>query len=138
MNSTDIETIIVVATFAVLLGLEWRYRLRRLRVGTALLSLVVLALYHPNYTVAQRRALGMPPAERITEIPYHGPVSAYESGVYTAIREAAGAAGVTENIRLAAVGALFWLACSPALRHTRGLSDGPERRSVRGAESSEA
>jgi hypothetical protein len=132
------ETIVVATIFVLLLGLEWRYRLRRLRVGTALLSLVVLALSQPNYTGAQRRALATPPAERITEVEYHGPISAYESGVYTTMREVGGAAGVTANIRLAAVAALVWLACSPALRQPRGLSGEPQLRSVPDAESSEA
>jgi hypothetical protein len=120
MSSARYDTIVFVCTFALLLGLEWRYHRRRLRVGAVLLALAVLAFYSPNYTTARRRALSTPPADRITWV--HAPeepVSAYESGVYTTIEAVVDAAAFGFGARMAAVGALVWLACSPALRETR-------------------
>ena len=131
MSSTHFDTILFVCTFALLLGLEWRYRRRRLRLGAVLLALAVLAFYSPNYTTARRRALGTPPAERITWV--HSPdqpVSAYESGVYTAIQAVVDAAAFGYDARMAAVGTLVWLACTPALRPTRSSPGEPEPRSM--------
>lgn len=133
-----LDTVLFVAIFAVLLGLEWRYRRRRLRVSAVLLALAVLAFYQPNYTGARRRALGTPPAERITSIRNGEPVSAYESGVYTTMQAVSDVAGFGEGARLAAVGALVWLACSPALWHARGPSNAPGSRSMPGTGAPEA
>lgn len=134
----SLDTTLFVAIFAVLLGLEWRYRRRDLRVGAVLLALAVLAFYHPNYTTARRRALSMPRAERITSIGDGRPVSDYESGVYTTIQAVGDAAAFGEGARLAAVGALVWLACSPTLWQARGPSNAPASRSMAGDEAPEA
>jgi hypothetical protein len=127
VNSANLDTMLVTSVLAVLLGLEWRYHRRRLRVGAALVALVVLGLYQPNYTGARRRALAATPAERVTLIPVAGsetqPLSEYQSGVYMTMRAVADAAVFGEGARLAAVGALFWLACAPALRQAYGSAD---------------
>jgi len=120
------DTGLFLALFVILLGLEWRFRRRGLRVGAILLALAVLAFYQPNYTVARRRALGTPPAKRVTQIPFHGErVSEYESGVYTTMEAVSDAAGFGSGARLVAAGALVWLACSPALGSARDPSNEP-------------
>jgi hypothetical protein len=121
LRSSAGDLAVVGVTFVLLLGLEWRYRRRWLRLGTALLALVVLGWYQPNYTGARRRALSASPAERVMRLPEPGQggyrtVSDYESGVFTAMRDVGEAAAFGEEVRLVAVGALFWLACSPAVR----------------------
>jgi hypothetical protein len=84
------ETFVVVAAFVVLLGLEWRHRRRRRRVGTALLAVAVLFYFRPDYTWARRRALGTPRSERVIVNPVAGSerdtLSDYHSGVYTTMQ----------------------------------------------------
>jgi len=130
MTSADTATLIIASTFVVLIALERKYRRRRLRVGTALLALAVLAFCQPKYTTAQRRALAAPPTARITSVPYHAPVSAYESGVRTAMQAVSEEAGFGEGARLAALGALMWLGCMPALLPTRGSGESSDVRSA--------
>jgi hypothetical protein len=112
------EMILVIGIFAVLVTLEWRYRRRSLRLATALLALAVLFFYQPNYTWARRKALGTPPGERVTHSPVMGSehltLSEYHSGVYTTMQWVEMYANVGAGARLAAIGALFVLACSPA------------------------
>ena len=109
-------TYIVLAVFAVLLTLEWRYRQRLLRLATALLALAVLAFFRPDYTTARRRALSAPPAERVVLYPpdlaggVNTVLSDYHSGVYTTMRWVGYYHDVGAGARLAAIGALFWLA----------------------------
>ena len=71
-------------------------------------------------TGARRQALGALPAERVTHSPLVGSesqvLSDYQSGVYTTIQFAVQALGYGSGCRLAAVGTLVWLACSPAFR----------------------
>lgn len=105
-------TILVALAFAALLGLEWRYRLKSLRVATALLALVVLFYAQPVYTRAARRAHVMPPAERVTEI-RGARLPEYVSGVRTMERVVAEDANMGADARRLALGVLFWLACSP-------------------------
>ena len=79
-------TFIVAAAFAVLLALEWRYRRRPLREGTALMALAVLFYFQPNCTWARRRALGTPSSDRVTLNPVgagRDTLSEYHRGVYT-------------------------------------------------------
>ena len=121
LRSSTGDLAVVAVVFALLLGLEWRDRRRWLRLGTALLALVVLGWYQPNYTGARRRALSASPEERVTRFPDAGrggyrAFSDYESGVLTAMRDVGEAAAFGEGVRMVAVGALFWLACSPAVR----------------------
>jgi hypothetical protein len=114
------DTAIVVAVLVALLGLEWRYRRKLMRVGTALLALAIYFFYQPSYTSARRRALGTPPAERVTMSPVAGSetdaLSGYDSGVYTTMRWVVYYHDFGAGARLAAIGALLWLACSPAFR----------------------
>jgi hypothetical protein len=112
------ETAIVAAIFAILLGLEWRYQFRSLRLGTVMLALIVLFLAQPIYVSAARRVSMAPLEERITEL--HGrQISDYQSGVLT-LYEAIGEVGSARaNIRLVTLGVLAWLACSPVLRRAR-------------------
>ncbi len=119
------ETIFVVGILAALLTLEWRYRRRLLRVAAALLAVVVLFFYQPSYTWARRKSLGTPPEERVTQSPVSGSkhltLSEYHSGVYTTMRWVEFYANVGAGARFAAIGALFWLACSPAVRQVRSI-----------------
>lgn len=112
------ETMLVALVFAVLLGLEWRYRLRSMRVGVASLALIVLWFAQPLPHRAARRAFSAPPAERVTEL-RGSPLSEYMSGVLTMEQAVAEDARMDAGARLLCVGVLFWLACSPALRRAR-------------------
>ena len=106
----------LVLIFAGLLGLEWRYRLKSLRLLTVLLALVVFWLFGgPNYTTAGRRASVASPEERVRVLA-GDTLSEYMSGVdimreflSESERENSGPRGV-------ALGALVWLACSPMFR----------------------
>ena len=132
------DAVVLTAAFVTLLIVEWRYRRAILRVGTTLLALLVLAWYQPNYTGARRRALGAPHAERVKTIGVPpDTVSAYASGVYTTMETVGEASQFGAPSRLAAIGALVWLACSPARRsscnsaigrtvHRNGSLDAPE------------
>lgn len=109
------ETIVVALVFAILLGLEWRYRHRSVRLGTVILALVVWEFTQPSITVAGRRASAASPEERSTEL--HGePLSEYMSGVDTMRRFVVQQYEQDSGIRLLVLGVLVWLACSPAFR----------------------
>lgn len=109
-------SILLALLFAALLGLEWRYQLRRLRLGAVLLALVVLFFAQPSSTRAVRRAFVTPPAERVTELGTS--LSEYESGVATMKQAVDEDSEVGAIARLLGIGALFWLAFSPVLRNT--------------------
>ena len=122
------DALVLGAAFAVLLSLEWRYRRTSLRVGTALLALMMLAWYQPNYTGARRRALGAPRAERVTTLGRSADtVSSYESGVYTTMETVREAIRFGAPVRLAALGTLAWLACSPLRRPVRSPTINADR-----------
>ena len=122
-------TLLVGLAFAVLLGLEWRYRIRSVRMGAALFALVVLSFAQPLTRRAARRALLAPPPERVTQL-RGSPVPEYVSGVLTMEEFFADEAEKESDARLLAIGALFWLACSPAVRRVRRRSAGETRRDV--------
>ena len=105
--------------FAVLLGLEWRHGLRRLRLGAACLALAVLFVAQPSSTRAGRRAMVAPPEERVTKL--GNPLSEYESGVATMKQAVEEDSSMGASARLLGVCVLFWLACSPVLRGARNL-----------------
>jgi hypothetical protein len=108
--------------FIVLLAVEWRYRFRVIRVGAAVLALLVWFFMLPDAYRAFRRAMLMPPAERTTQLPgVSRPFSEYEIGVVTMWRAVADDAEMDWNERLMAIGVLTWLACSPAFRRERAL-----------------
>ena len=118
------ETILVALVFVVLLGLEWRKQIKGVRLGTAMLSLMVFLLAQPDYTTAARRVSVAPPEERITQL--HGlSISEYESGVTTMYAAMDEASDRHAAIRLLMLGVLLWLACSPARRRTQRHSDDP-------------
>jgi hypothetical protein len=102
--------------FVVILAIEWRYRLRIVRLGAAVRALFTLFFAQANLTGALRRAMLMPPAQRITQIPGHGPLSDYQIGVVTMEQAVVDDAEVGSNARLMAIGMLAWLACSPAFQ----------------------
>ena len=126
------QALVVGLPFALLLGLEWRYRFRSLRVGCAVLAVAVLFFSQPNTHAAWRWAMETPVAERETHYPSHipgevgRPLSEFESGVFAmrraVIEESAGYAAT----RQIAVGVLLWLACSPAFPRSRGKSEASE------------
>ena len=122
------ETILLALVFAALLGLEWRYHLKSVRLGTAALALGVWLFVQPNPTRAARRALDTPPAERVTEIA-GTPLSEYAIGVRTMEQAAGDDAMMFVTDRLMSVGVLFWLACSPVFRGPRrpAFGEPPER-----------
>lgn len=123
-----LETGIFALIFTVLLGFEWRYRFSSIRLVTAILTLIVLLFAQPNYTNAARRVSVASPEERVTRIG-GSPISEYESGVATMVTAIDEVQEEHSDIRLIALGVLFWLACSPVLRSTPGLST--ERKSKR-------
>ena len=111
------DEIAVALVFAVLLVLEWRSRRGIVRVGTVMLVAVVLFFAHPVPHRAARRAFGAPIAERITQWRPGGPrISDYLSGVLTMEEFVSQDSRMDSNSRMMAMGVLFWLACSPALR----------------------
>lgn len=116
------EALIVGVPFALLLGVEWRYRLRSMRVGCALLALAVLLFSQPDSYAAWRSAMDTPVAERETHYPsaipgeVGRPLSDFESGVFAMHRAVIEESAGYEVARWIAVGVLFWLACSPAFR----------------------
>ena len=115
-------TMLVGLVFVVILVVEWRYRLRVVRVGAAVLALLVLYFGQPGPHRAARRAVEMPLAERITQVPNgHPPLTDYQSGVFTMERAVIEDANVGETSRLLAIGVLAWLACSPAFESKRTL-----------------
>ena len=113
------ETLLLGLACAVLLALEWRYRLKSVRVTTAFIALVVWLYAQPNPTRAARRALEVPPAERVSGIRGNA-LSEYASGVRTMERAAGDDAMIFDKERLLSVGVLLWLACSPVFRRVCG------------------
>lgn len=124
------EWVLVGLIFAVLLGIEWRYRLPSVRLGTIVFSLLVLLFAQPNVTAAARRVSVTPPEARVTRL--HGsPISDYESGVATMVEAIDEAGEERREVRLLALGVLCWLACSPVLRPgKRGEIAGTRRASA--------
>ena len=118
------ETIVVSLVFAALLGLEWRYQRRRLRLGTVGLALLVYAFAQPSVTVAGRRASAAPPEARI-RILRGDTLSEFMSGVDLMREYLVQQLSARADLRLLALGVLVWLACSPALRRERVLRHGP-------------
>ena len=102
--------------FAVLLGLEWRYRLKSLRVIAVLLALVVFWLFGgPDYTIAGRRASAASPEERIRVL-RGDTLSEYMSGVDIMREYLAESEKANDPPRRIALGALVWLGCAPLFR----------------------
>jgi hypothetical protein len=111
-------TMLVALIFAVLLGAEWHYGLRRLRLAAALLALLVLSFAQPVYHRAWRVAVMRPPAERVTHLRGKRMLD-YMSGVSTMELAVTKDAEMGAGSREMALGVLFWLACSPVLRRGR-------------------
>jgi len=120
-------TMLVALIFAVLLGIEWRYRLPGVRLGTALFALVVLWFAQPLPHRAARRAMVAPPAERVTELSGVRSLSEYESGVVTMEQAVGNDSRMGANACLLGLGVLFWLACSPVFRRAPRPSMGTAR-----------
>lgn len=122
MSATTLAALI----FAVLLVLEWRYRLRSVRVAAAVLALLLLDFAQPIPHRAGRRAFVAPPEARITRFEFRGgrALSEYESGVLTMERAVAQDFRMGANGRRLGVAVLFWLACSPVLRRATRAADG--------------
>jgi hypothetical protein len=112
----------IVAVCAVIVVVEWRYRLRSLRVGAILLAGAMLWFFQPSTHAAWRRAMSTPPSERVTHAGGFGSdslgplLSEYQSGVYTMYEAVADDVASYANERLLALCVLFWLAFSPVLR----------------------
>ncbi len=109
-------TAAIAVVFAILLGLEWHYRFRSLRLAAALMALVVWMSLQPLPTRAARRALAMPDSQRVTQRSNGDPLSGYDSGVRTMEQAVAEDIALEANERLLAVAVLLWLACSPVIR----------------------
>lgn len=114
-------TMVLGLGFIVILAAEWRYRLRFIRVGAVVVALLVWFFMLPDAHRAARRAIVMPPAERSTQLPGDPPLSEYQIGVVTMEHAVYDDADMGRNDRLMAIGALIWLACSPAFRRERTL-----------------
>ena len=128
MNEATLFFIGISAVFAVILVLEWRYRLKSLRVLAIILAGAMLWFFQPLTHAAWRRAMSTPPSQRITHADGFGadslgpPLSEYQSGVYTMYEAVTDNAAGYANERLLVLGVLFWLAFSPVLRPTSGVS----------------
>lgn len=110
-------TMLVALAFAVLVGLEWRYRLKRLRLAAILLALLVMLFAQPSSTRAARWAISAPPEQRIEEL--GSPLSEYESGVETMRQAVEQDSAIGSDARLLSVAVLVWLACSPMISRAR-------------------
>jgi hypothetical protein len=111
------DEVLVALVFAVLLVLEWRSRRGILRLAAAWLALAVWLFAQPGIHRAVRRALELPPTERVVRWrDGEPPVSEYVSGVLTLEKLAAEDANADFKVRMMSLGTLFWLACSPAFR----------------------
>ena len=128
MNEATLFFIGIFAACAVIVVLEWRYRLRSLRVGAILLAGAMLWFFQPSAHAAWRRAISTPSSQRVTHAGGLGSdslgplLSEYQSGVYTMYEAVADNAASYANERLLALSVLFWLAFSPVLRPTSGVS----------------
>jgi hypothetical protein len=121
-------TVVLALVFAVLLGLEWRYRLKSLRMGAALLAASVLLFYAPpGTTAAARRALELPASQRVIVLAGGVRLSEYASGVRTMEWAIIEAWRAYFGPNLVAVIVLGWLACSPVLWDWRARSVGSSR-----------
>ena len=129
-------TILVAVSLVILLGLEWRYRSRAVRTVATAFALAVIVLAPAMPWRAARRALDLPAAERLHTWPGGRPVSEYESGVLTMHRAVVADIQVGAKARMVGVGALVWLAVSPALRGLRrsgGLARAAQAEGARSA-----
>lgn len=122
------KTIILALVFAVLLGVEWRYRLRSVRITAAVLALASWLFAQPLSDRAARRVIAAPMAERVTRTPDGTPLSDYESGVLTMEEAVVEDVMMGASVRLLSVGALLWLACSPVFRRRVGPPDIADQR----------
>ncbi len=119
----------IVVVFAVVLGLEWRYGFKSLRVGAAIMALALLLFLQPHYHAAWRRAISTPESERVshwsdTSADSSGPrLTEYQSGVFTMRRAVIDLKSAYSGERWFVVGVLFWLACSPVFRRSGGPAD---------------
>jgi hypothetical protein len=121
------ETTGLALVFVVLLGLEWRYRLKSVRLATALLAVGALWFFQPDITTVRRVAFSKPRAEWVTKSAPHRVLSEYQMGVLTTVGEFSRMMKYHADARRLSIGVLFWLACSPILRRA------PARSSAEGA-----
>ena len=134
----DLFFIGIFAVFAVILVLEWRYRLKSLRVGAITLAGAMLFFFQPSTHAAWRQAMSTLPSQRVTHAPSPfsdsvGPaLSEYHSGIYTMYDAVVDQVDMYARERQLALAVLFWLACSPIFRPARGL-DHDSRGSVHSA-----
>jgi hypothetical protein len=112
---------LVAFAFAVLVGLEWRYRLKGLRLAATALALVVMLFAQPSSTRAARSAISAPPGQRVTEL--GSALSEYESGVETMRQAVEQDSALGSDARLLSVAVLVWLACSPVISRGRGTRE---------------
>ena len=132
------DTLAVALIFAVLLGLEWRYRRRSLRLGTVVLALVVWNFAQPSITVAGRRASAVPPEQRVRVLA-GDTLSEYMSGVDVMREQMLLQFEAGAGILLLTLGVLVWLACTPAFRRERAPTSGiPSHRHLVAPEDSPA
>ena len=122
----DRETIVIALVFLVLLGLDWRYRRRSMRLGTVAFALIVWMFSQPNVTIAGWQVTRM--AHKSDSTPSAEPLSEYFRGA-TAMREAVlEQDDASSDRRLLAVTVLSWLACSTSFRQARADSQTPTKR----------
>jgi hypothetical protein len=123
--------ILISLVFAVLLGIEWRWRLRSVRLAAVFLALVIWFFAQPVAHRAARRAISEPVEERVTRIADGPPLSDYASGVATMERDVMEDVLQGANFRLICEVVVLWLACSPVLRRahiTSQQASGPNAR----------
>jgi hypothetical protein len=104
-----------------LLVAEWRLRSSVLRLVMILIAICGIGLLLPSPHIAARRAMNLPPTERI-ERWSDAPMTEYQSGVATMRREVYANIELHSTTRLILMAAVLWLAFSPALRDLRTSS----------------
>jgi len=112
--------ILLPLVFVVLLGVEWRYRLRIVRLTAVLLAVVIWSFAQPLAHRAARWAIIAPPRDRVTRFVDGPPLTDYESGVATMEHAVFDDMKIDADTRTLCEVVVLWLAFSPVLRRAHG------------------
>ena len=118
------DTLLVALVFVILLGFEWRYRRKILRLVAVVLALVVWWFVQPSITTAARRASAVPADERVRVL-RGDTLSEYMSGVDIMREYVVEHFDADAGTRRVVLSVLVWLACTPVFRRETGSGQVP-------------